>query len=90
MSTTGPRSQERPAAHSARGVSREELDNLRDELRDTLAEQKQLRKEYQEFKEAVEEREKYKDRLWKERIAFISIIVALIIGLVSLIATMVV
>lgn len=35
-----------------------------------------LKKEFQEFKAVVEEREKLKDRLWRERLGFMALLIA--------------
>ena len=43
-----------------------------------------LKKELQEFKARQEEKDKLIDSFWKERIAYISIIVALLVALITL------
>jgi len=35
-----------------------------------------FKKEFQEFKAVIEEREKLKDRIWRERLAFTALLVA--------------
>jgi len=50
----------------------------------TKEEMFKLKKEFQEFKARQEEKDKLIDSFWKERIAYISIIVALLVALITL------
>ncbi len=43
-----------------------------------------LKKEFQEYKAKIEEREKWMNRFWKERLMYISIIVGLVMGFISI------
>jgi hypothetical protein len=43
-----------------------------------------LRKEFQEYRAKNEERERWIQRFWRERITYISIIVGLVVGMVSI------
>ncbi|MFQ6063782.1 MAG: hypothetical protein ACE5J9_11520 [Methanosarcinales archaeon] len=66
-----------------------ELINLKKEFQELILKRD---KEFQEFKakqeeviNSINERDKLIDRFWKERIAYLSIIVALIVALITLI-----
>ena len=72
------------ATHKS-SVSSEQVQDLKRKYEDAIDEQRQIRKEFQEFREVIEERDKLKDRFWKERVAYISIIVALLVGLATVV-----
>ncbi len=70
--------------------AKEEYEKLREELREVREEYNEklfkLRKQIQEQRAREEERDKLKDRLWTERIVYITII----IGTVSILTTIIV
>jgi len=66
-----------------RGELKEEFGKLREEYNEKLF---KLRKQIQEQRAREEERDKLKDRLWTERIVYITII----IGAVSILTTIIV
>ena len=64
-------------------ITKEEYEKLREEFNEKLF---KLRKQIQEQRAREEERDKLKDRLWIERIVYITII----IGAVSILTTIIV
>ena len=69
-------------------VGKEEVLELRNELKELKEVGYKFRKEFQEYKAKNEEREKWMNRFWKERLMYISIIVGLVMGLISIVIMM--
>jgi molecular chaperone GrpE (heat shock protein) len=65
-------------------VGKEEVLELKNELKELKEAGYKFKKEFQEYKAKIEEREKWIHRFWKERVTYISIIVGLVVGLVTI------